>query len=290
MENFVVVFFAFRRHELLSEAVRSFDLASNSNHWKKILVFQRGYEKMERKVIDLKSSFDLIVETSGERQTVLANINFNRILGMRLAFEEFKADFVLGIEEDATVSPDSLIFIESVFHQHRSRQKFMGINLGSIETREGNDISGYSRLRYGLQGQAGGLTRRAWRSCEKLFKNFDDVNVGWDSRIEYYLKTGYMVTPNVSRMCDFGWQDGTHATSDPDDFHFKSLRENWISHALDKELVYKEIPTPHKWRKDAVLFGFSSELAARLRNVDLVRKYVVKFRKYLKGCFTLELK
>ncbi len=237
---------------------------------------------MEKKVLDLKSNFDLIVETGGTRETVLANINFNRILGMRLAFEDFKADFVLGIEEDATVSPDSLLFIKTVFNQHRYRRNFMGINLGSIESRDRNEISGYSRLRYGLQGQAGGLTKSAWRRCEKLFKNFDDANVGWDSQIEYYLKTGYMVTPNVSRMCDFGWQDGSHATSNPDDFHFKSLRDNWISHALPETLVYKEIPTPHFWRKDVVLFGFPTALKARLRNIDVVRKYGVKFRNHLR--------
>jgi len=281
--NFVVVFFAFRRHELLSQAVSSFDLASNSARWKKILVYQRGHEEMERLVLELKPSFDLIAETSGERKTVLANINFNRILGMRLAFEDFKADFVLGIEEDAVVSPDSLVFIETVFNQHHSKRNFMGINLGSIESRSNNDISGYSRLRYGLQGQAGGLTKSVWRRCKKLFQNFDDLNVGWDSRIEYYLKTGYMITPNVSRMCDFGWQDGSHATSNPDDFHFKSLRDNWISNTLTNELEYKEIPTQHSWRKDVVLFGFSSALNAKLRNVNLVRKCAVKFRKYLKS-------
>lgn len=238
---------------------------------------------MEKKVLELKSNFDLIVETSGTRETVLANINFNRILGMRLAFEDFEADFALGIEEDATVSPDSLLFIETVFNQHRNKRNFMGINLGSIESRDRNDISGYSRLRYGLQGQAGGLKKSTWRRCEKLFKNFDDANIGWDSRIEYYLKTGYMVTPNVSRMCDFGWLDGTHATSNPDDFHFKSLRDNWISHALAETLVYKEIPTQHKWRTDAVLFGFSSALGAKLRNVELVRIYAVKFKKILES-------
>ena len=281
--NFVVVFFAFRRHELLSQAVSSFDLASKSTHWKKILVCQRGYEKMERKVLELKPSFDLIVETSGERKTVLANINFNRILGMRLAFEDFKADFVLGIEEDAVISPDSLVFIETVFNQHRSKRNFIGINLGSIESRSRNDISGYSRLRYGLQGQAGGLTKSVWRRCKELFQNFDDVNVGWDSRLEYYLKTGYMITPNVSRMCDYGWQDGSHATSNPDDFHFKSLRDNWISNNLPDKLEYKEIAIAHSWRKDVVLFGFSSALNAKLRNIDLVRKCAVKFRKYLKS-------
>ena len=258
------------------------NFASNSSKWKRILVYQRGYEQMEKKVHELKSSFDLVIETSGDKNTTLANINFNRALGMRLAFEEFQADFVLGIEEDSLISSDSLVFVERVFNRHHGSRKFMGVNLGSIEPRSLNDISGYSRLRYGLQGQAGGLTKRAWRRCNKLLKDFDNENVGWDSRLEYFLKTGYMITPNISRMCDYGWLDGTHASSDPDDIHFRSLRENWIDDRVDESLEYKEVPVLHSWRKDVVLFGFSTQLIAKLRSIDLVRKFAVKIGSLVK--------
>ena len=283
--NLSVVFFAHSRPELLANSVNSFNLATNSSSWNKVLVWQSGFEEMRSKVQDLRSSFDLIVETRGNKNTVLANINFNRVLGMRLAFDELKADFVLGIEEDAVISTDSLVFIEQICKRFQGTRNFMGINLGSVEPRNDHDLKGYSRLRYGLQGQAGGVTKIAWKRCYELLQAYDTENVGWDSRLEFYLKTGFMVTPNVSRMNDYGWINGTHSTADSDDIHFRLLRESQFEGILDSDLVYEEIPTRHTWRKDVVLYSFFSALPAKLRSIDFIRKFVVSLKSVTKNRF-----
>lgn len=277
--NLSVVFFAYSRPELLANSVNSFNLATNSSSWEKVLVWQSGFEEMRSKVQDLRSSFDLIVETKGNQNTVLANINFNRVLGMRLAFDELKADFVLGIEEDAVVSTDSLVFIEQICKKFQDARNFMGINLGSVEPRSEHDLKGYSRLRYGLQGQAGGVTKNAWKRCHGLLKAYDIENVGWDSRLEFYLKTGFMVTPNVSRMNDYGWINGTHSSADSNNIHFQLLRQSQFEGILDSELVYEEIPIHHTWRKDVTLYSCFNALPAKLRSVDFVRNFAI----YLKG-------
>ena len=283
--NLSVVFFAYSRPELLANSVNSFILASNSFSWKKVLVWQSGFEEMKLKVEDLRSSFDLIVETRGNQNTVLANINFNRALGMRLAFDELKSDFVLGIEEDAVISTDSLVFIEQICKKYKSARNFMGINLGSVEPRNEHDLKGYSRLRYGLQGQAGGLSKSAWKRCDGLLHAYDNENVGWDSRLEFYLKTGFMVTPNVGRMNDYGWINGTHSTADSNHIHFQLLRGSQFEGLLDSDLVYEEIPTRHTWRKDVVLYSFFTALPAKLRSIDSIRNFAVSLKSLSKNHF-----
>lgn len=286
--NLSVVFFAYSRPELLANSVNSFILSTNSSSWKRVLVWQSGFEEMKHKVEELRPSFDLIVETRGNQNTVLANINFNRLLGMRLAFNELKADFVLGIEEDAVISTDSLVFIEHIFEKFQGSRNFMGINLGSVEPRNEHDLRGYSRLRYGLQGQAGGLTKTAWKRCVKLLSAYENENVGWDSRLEFYLKTGFMVTPNVSRMNNFGWINGTHSPADSDHIHFQLLRLSVFEGRLSSDLAYEEIPIQHSWREDVVLYSFLNSLPAVLRRIDFVRNLAVRLKKMGKTRLNLD--
>lgn len=283
--KFVVVFFAFNRPNLLRMSVESFNNAEQSSHWQRILVWQRGFAEMKSEVKLLENFFDLVVETRGDQLTTLSNINFNRIIGMRIAFEDLKADFVLGIEEDSMISNDSLVFIQSVYQKYKKSYKFRGVNLGSLESRAYNNLSGYTRLRYGLQGQAGGLTKNSWKTCKKLLSRFDDDKVGWDSAIEYYLKTGYMVTPNVSRMNDLGWNSGTHAPSNPDHSHYRLLRENWLDDLCREVNSYQEIPIVHSWRKDVTHFEWSTSIASFFRRYSWIRRIVLTIKDLIRKSF-----
>lgn len=283
--KFVVVFFAFNRPDLLRLSVESFNKAEQSSQWQRILVWQRGSVQMRSEVEMLEKFFDIIVETRGNKLTVLSNINFNRILGMRVAYEDLEADFVLGIEEDSMISNDSLVFIHHVYQKYKKYNKFMGVNLGSLESRASNNINGYTRLRYGLQGQAGGVTKNAWKTCDKLLSSFDEDMVGWDSRIEYYLKTGFMVTPNVSRMNDLGWNTGTHAPSDPDHSHYRLLRENWLGDLTVEDKSYLEIPIVHSWRSDVIQFKLSTSITPFFRRYSWIRRMALTFKNLIRKSF-----
>ena len=57
------------------------------------------------------------------------------------------------------------------------------------------------------------------------------------SNIEFYLKSGFMVTPNLSRDLDFGW-GGTHAPLDSMHPHYVKMRESWIGDNKHKILDY----------------------------------------------------
>jgi hypothetical protein len=276
--NFTVVFFAHSRPELLKLSVESFLNAEDSENWKRIIVWQSGFTSMEVKINEIFSLFDIILRSDGSQSSVLSNINFNRISGMRLAFDALNSDFVLGIEEDALVSYDSLLFIRSIYENNKNKRSFRGINLGSLEAKPDVTSSGYTKLRYGLQGQAGGLTKSSWQKCFKLLKKHEGPNLGWDSTVEYYLKSGYMVTPNLSRMNDLGWHGGAHAPSDPNHHHYKRLRDNWMGLNQISPIQYKEVSVVHSWRSDAEIYRRIKFILPGLRRYSAIRNIGVRIK------------
>lgn len=281
----VAVFFAYNRPDLFKDSLLSFNLAQDSSQWQKIIVWQQGFDAMRKVIESSCKDFDTVIETRGDKPTALANINFNRILGMQVGFKIFKADFVLGIEEDSVISSDALVFVKFAYKKYKNYRKFMGVNLGSVESFDSNNLNGYTRLRYGLQGQAGGLTNKAWTKCSKLLNNFDNNNIGWDSRIEYLLKTGFMVTPNISRMNDLGWLNGTHAPKDPNHNHYTRLRENWAGSTVECDKLYREIPIFHSWRADVVNYKLSNQVTANIRKCMIARKIKIYINNLLTKYF-----
>lgn len=248
-----LVIFANSRPLLLRSCIESVLGAYESDNWKKVLVLQIGYQEVEDVFKEYEAQFDLAIRVKKQHQTTLGNINQNRILGTSICFDLFKSDVVLGIEEDTSIGYDSLYFVNEMCDLYRSNKSFRGVNLGSFEPNTEENRYTYSLLRYGLHGQAGALTKKSWQkfSLTELLKDIDKD--GWDSRIESYLKTGFLATPNASRLLDQGW-DGTHQPTDPNSPYFVNQRISWVG---TKELPIREFKRKniqHSWRKDAKNF------------------------------------
>jgi hypothetical protein len=133
----------------------------------------------------------------------------------------------LAVEDDIELGTDAIRFVSEMFQVHQKKVLFRGVNLGSFELEGQVSLEGFSRLSYGLHGQAAAISKRTWRhfSPKKLIKNARTTPL--DSAMENFLKMGYMVTPNRSRYLDNGW-NGTHAPKDPNDSYFKKLRKSWV--------------------------------------------------------------
>lgn len=249
--NNSIVIFAFSRAELLRECISSTINAEGSAGWNKILVHQLGHRDVEDVVSEFSSTFDLIIRLKKQKKDTLGNINFNRVMGMTVGFNLFESEVVLGIEEDTVISSDALLFVNEMFQLYQFDRAFRGINLGSLELKTEKNTNTYSLLRYGLHGQAGALTRQTWRKIrlKDLLENISDE--GWDSRIEYYLKSGFMVTPNSSRLLDRGW-NGTHAPSDSMHPYFEKQRLSWIGNESSSQKNFQRNDQKHSWRQDAI--------------------------------------
>ena len=273
-----IVVFAHSRKELLKDSILSILSAHGNQDWLKVLVCQTGHTDVAGVVTEFEDEFDLVLRLKPQHKTALANINQNRIIGTTICFDLLGSDIVLGIEEDTMIAYDALEFIDQVFLRYQSKIGFRGINLGSHEPRTAENINTYSLLRFGLHGQAGVITRKTWRnlSLKKIRKNI--AVEGYDSWMEYYLKSGFMVTPNASRLLDRGWV-GTHMPSDAIHPYFEKQNHSWVgTTAFDiRDFVRKDVE--HSWRKDAVVFKMRHSVFYLLRRSQIIYQIYFYSRK-----------
>ena len=193
---------------------------------------------------------------------------------MGIAFNQFNADYVLGIEEDNLISADALEFIDFILGNYHNKRFFRGINLGSLEF--GNHIKsgGFSLHRSGMHGNAGVLTRRTWLALEKkgfLDFNFDDPKNPWDAMIEFYLKCGFMIAPNLSKSLDIGY-GGTFSPKDPHDHLFVSNKRSWNQSNKYANFRYQHIQIPHSMKRDTIAYSKIHNFLYAARSKKIIAK------------------
>jgi hypothetical protein len=261
------------RHELLEQSILSILDAKEHESWKKIHVHQTGHPLTTQVFEKYSSFFDVNLKFEPNFSEALPNINFSRVSGYTIAFDLMGADVAIGIEEDTLVANDIFIFSSHVLDRFRKSKNFRGINFGSIEPASSNSPGGYSLLRFGVQGQAGLITRRTWKSFNKQkLLNFE-IGQGWDSTIEFDVKTGFMVTPNASRLLDQGWQGGAHAPRDRNSPHYIQMRESWVGGKKFESLEYRQVQIPHSWQRSV-----SIEYKRRFNLLFCLRKYSLPYK------------
>lgn len=288
------------RAELLEDCINSVLNAYESSSWKKVIILQLGYPDVEQVVNDYSLHFDIVLKINKQYEKTLANINLNRIIGTSICFDSLASDVVLGIEEDTMISYDALYFVNQMCRKFKTSKSFRGVNLGSFESNSLENRYSYSLLRYGLHGQAGALTRETWNHFNLRELQKDICTIGWDSKIESYLKTGFLVTPNASRLLDRGF-GGTHQSKDPNSSYFANQRISWVGSAPIpiQDFVRKEIN--HSWRKDARNFKrhesviyhakdnkYVYSVFKTIRNLLRKKKSAYRFVKHVKKTFNTD--
>lgn len=251
----IIVIFCHSRALLLDKCLSSVKKAYGVDDWQVVVIHQTGNFDVGKVLNKHKAIIHTLIRSRPKFRAPLGNINYNRILGSKYAFEFLDADYVLGIEEDNLISKDSLLFVESVYELHKHDNAFRGINLGSIEYDKTISYTGYSLLRFGLHGSAGVLTRRTWNYIKRHGLWEFEVNnpcLPWDAQIEFYLKSGYMVTPNITRNLDLGYS-GTFAPSAKDNY-FVSIKKSWHQNISSEDSIFERIQIKHTWRRDAVAY------------------------------------
>jgi hypothetical protein len=240
---------AYSRSKSLRRCLNSIATANENYQYPLIVVLQEGFAEVESVVQEYSEHIYKTIRVSGENRTALENINFNRYLGYEIGFLKLKADWILAIEEDVEISGDAIQFCTEIVAKYQHTPFFKGINLGSREKYSEALSVTYSRQRYGLHGQASVLTKKTWDKFNHKIIQKKFSTHGLDSLIEFYLKKGFMVTPNNSRSLDTGW-DGTHLPGNEDDPYFVEMAASFVGN-LDTpsgSYVYKEMD--HHWRSD----------------------------------------
>ena len=214
-----------------------------------LVVHQVGDNKVAEVLKNYRSSIDYLIELDGTAYGPLQNINRNRFLSYEIGFNWLDLDWVLVVEDDVLLAKDSINFIDMVMKKYSRFPGFRGVNLGSrIPKNDSNKLT-YSKLRFGINGQASAITQRTWNhyNHKKLMRKSSFYP--FDGEFEPFLKSGFMVTPNASRLKDIGW-NGTHAPKDPNDKYYKESEASWVG-AEDLGLFgYSLKNSRHDWRDD----------------------------------------
>jgi hypothetical protein len=270
----IIVVFCHSRARLLKKCLVSIINANGFDDWKLIVVHQKGYASVEKVLKNYRNFIHTLISVEPRFDFALGNINHNRILGTRYGFETLHADYVLGIEEDNLISIDALNFIDCIYEKYKKCRSFRGINLGSIEFSKSINKEGYSLLRFGQHGSAGVLTKKTWNQIKRkrLFEfDFNNANLAWDAKIEFYLKTGFMVTPNLSRNLDLGY-GGSFAPASKTDPYFRAIQKSWFDSKTNLDIEYKQIQIKHIWRTDSVEFKRIHSIIYFMRSKVVIAK------------------
>lgn len=272
----------YSRPELLAKCLTSISEADASTNYSKLIVLQRGNSEVSRIVKAFEDQQTQIIEVDGTQRTPLQNINYNRWLSWKTGFENSDIDWMLSVEEDVVLHPSTLVFIEEIYRKYSNRPKFRGINLAS-RLSDVENLGTYSELRFGLHGCGAVITRETWNLFVKYdFKNKLDTEP-LDALIEPILKTGYMVTPNLSLLEDFGWYKGTHTSSDSTDVHYVEVKKSFRENRLPLDQNFSMKPVNPQWREDCLIYSSKDDLFFRfkLMMVPVLRSHT--YRKSYSG-------
>jgi hypothetical protein len=239
-----------------------------------VVIHQRGNEEVANVIDKFRSNITYLIEIDPFGETPLENINFNRILGYEFCFDFLKLDFALAIEEDIVISKDAYEFCDQLVNQYWDNPKFNGVNLGSFEKIDEKDFNTYSKISYGVHGQAAAITEKAWRKLNRGESFKRSGTEGLDSQLERIFKLGFFATSNASRYLDFGW-GGTHAAKNLDDPYYQRLKESWVGDLYRYSGNYKLFQIHHSWRNDALPYGLWS----------ITRNTLAQFKQWMKAAF-----
>lgn len=195
------------------------------------------------------------IQSNGENVEEL--INSNRIRAWELPLIEREHQYVICLEDDVEVSPDIFDFTEQVLIQNAGSRNFWGINYGSFEKPE--DLGSYSRLRFGLHGPASLISSKSFKRFKMPRLQKFKGAIPWDAWVEPLMKTGFVITSNVSRYRDNGF-NGTHATIQNHSRYFQKLNNSFEYNSPKAPLEYKNKDIEHKWRSDCLIYSNSGSI------------------------------
>jgi hypothetical protein len=263
----------YSRPSILELCLDSISQSYESANLDKLIILQVGNPKVESLVnsFEHEAKSTTVIKVDGKNRSPLQNMNWNRWIAWQHGFEVMGADWILSIEEDVSLHPNTLVFVREIMELMQNQRDFKGINLGS-KLHDVNLNGTFSKLRFGLHGCGAAITLKTWEEIKRLgVKNkIDDFPL--DVCIEHILKSGFMVTPNLSHYLDYGWFQGTHTNPNSQDPQYREVLSSFNSNINGiSGFVHKQVN--HGWREDCVEYIKKDNLK-------------FKFRKYLSILWT----
>jgi hypothetical protein len=256
----VILVLAHARPELLNELFESIHKLIGFEKVSIVVVRQIGNDSVGTTLDKWRELIEVLVETDGSAGTTAENISKNRLAGYAVSFDSLGADWVLAVEDDVLLAPDTFLFAKCIFEKYHSHRNFRAINLGSRLSKSEIGQSTYCLTRFGVVGQASVLPRSTWGKMRRLgIIEFARSGL-WDPAMEAYVKTGFCVAPNNSRYIDRGWVEATHMSSNPEESYYKDISASFNQHSESPDTHFKRMDLGYWWRADLKKYRYWKNL------------------------------
>jgi hypothetical protein len=262
---------AYNRIDELKNCLNHIFNAENIDDFNIVITYQSEVQVITEFIEGFNNVNVIKLPFDGKKNGAIENINFNRVNGLKYCFNILKSEYVIAVEDDINIGNDTLKFCDFIYSRFKNDINFRGINLCSNLPFSNIKKNVYGKFRYGLSGQCSLISLNTWNGIMKRNILFLTNSIGFDSQIELFLKTGFMVHPYNSRYIDNGW-NGTHAPRDSKNMYYQLLLQSWTGPDKLNISSYEEEVFDIKWRKDCVTFN-------RMHNIIyLLRFYLYKIK------------
>jgi hypothetical protein len=257
--------------------------------YNKIIVLQVGNKEVEELVYGYADTRTQIIEVDGTKKSPLQNMNFNRWLALEEAFKHKEVNWVLSIEEDIEVAKESLLFIEQIYQKFCFERKFRGINLGSV-LEDPELLNTYSLQRFGVHGCGSVLTRRTWRLAKLSLIKKTIRDFPLDGALESLVKSGFMVSPNITLYLDRGWDSGTHNKHTGEETHYVLNEKSWKTRQSKTTLDFERLDIQIPWRNDCVIYNPKDNPVNAMKWVIMRMYHARSMHKIISYCMKLRIR
>jgi hypothetical protein len=261
-----IVLITHKRTKQLSIVIESLEQSWVDSYIQLFVILHDSESQVKEIVESIKFISPKILNVSRDTiPTPREAISRNIFDGLSQAFLNQQIDYVTVLEDDILVRRDFLSFNSSVIAIESSREKFRGINGFSGERYNPSQEFAYSRFRYGF-GWGWTITRKTWNEVKIIWAS--DFESHWDSAVEPYIRSGYVVMPHNSRILNLGFDASATHTLDGG-LHGENLRNSFqnttsITRHLNHTLNYTVFSL--NWRQD--VFSFIETDSARGKLID----------------------
>jgi len=249
----VILLLAHARHDHVLATVSALQKSRGFDNHQLVVVIDGAWPDTVSAVKSVTEPLVLIETQLGAEMFPRHRILKNLQIGLSTAFDILDAPYCVVIEDDIVVSRDFLSFIASVQKIFRRNHKFRAVNgFSRLEPSSDNVPAHYMRTNYGV-GWGWALPRKSYRRIKQLLLREGDNH--WDSLIEPYLRTGFVVSPGRSRVENIGF-DGTGA-------HSGSLADAQLGAQMSRSKIgesewvstienLRKVAKSTEWRDDAI--------------------------------------
>jgi hypothetical protein len=241
----------YNRFEEFQKCLDAIHACKYQENYNLVIVYHEEIPSTKLLLDLVEHPFLYLIPVNGIGRTALLNMNSNRILGLNFCFEKLGSEMVIAVEDDVQLGYDALVFSEDIILRYSKNSSFRGVNLGSRMPRSGDLFYSYGKFRYGISGQGSAMTKDTWRKINNLNLLQGISYKGFDSLVEDYFKTGFVISPYASRYLDEGWR-GTHASPDPNHPYYIDLQKSFVGSLPFAQQRLSCVRSKYSWRKDCI--------------------------------------